>query len=131
MSLRPAFFRRGSGTLTVMVASPTQRTLQALRKQSYIAAVVEKWNAHARIRQDLFGCIDVLGCNDEGIIGIQATTKPNARARLKKAWQEPRLAQWLRSGARFEVWGWHRMPNGRWHCQITPVSMDDLTSEAT
>ena len=113
-----------------MVASPTQRTLQRARKQGYLAAVVEKWNAHARIRQDLFGCIDVIACSEaDGVLGIQATTKPNARARWCKAIAETRLRQWLGSGARFEVWGWHRMPNGRWQCTITPVTAEDLEGD--
>jgi len=40
-----------------MPASPTQRTLKKLRDEVYLAQVVEKWNAFAKIRQDLFGII--------------------------------------------------------------------------
>ena len=40
--------------------TPTQRTLAECRRRGWTAAVVEKWNPHARIRQDLFGCIDIL-----------------------------------------------------------------------
>lgn len=59
------------------MSSPTQRTLAALRKLGYLAAVVEKWNHGAHIRQDLFGFIDVLAigggdcmaCTGTGQIG--------------------------------------------------------------
>jgi hypothetical protein len=40
--------------------SPTQRTLAECRKRGWVCQVVEKWNPHARIRQDLFGCIDIV-----------------------------------------------------------------------
>jgi hypothetical protein len=42
------------------MSSPAQRTLQALRRDGYLAAVAEKWNAFSRTRADLFGFADVL-----------------------------------------------------------------------
>ena len=40
---------------------PTQRTLARLRQEGALeVAIVEHWNPHARIRQDLFGFIDIL-----------------------------------------------------------------------
>jgi len=94
------------------------------RRQGMTAAVVEHWNPHARIRQDLFGCIDVLACGSQGVLGIQATTKPNARARMRKALAEPRLEAWLASGAAFEVWGWHSPKPRRWDCVRMPLTLD-------
>ena len=41
-----------------MASSPTQRSLKLLRDEGYTAQVVERWNPHARVRQDLFGVID-------------------------------------------------------------------------
>ena len=43
-----------------MATSPTQLSLKKLREEGYIVAVVEHWNSFARIRQDLFGFIDLL-----------------------------------------------------------------------
>ena len=45
-----------------MAISPTQRTLKRLReKEEYpLVTIVERWNAFAKIRQDLFGIIDIL-----------------------------------------------------------------------
>lgn len=114
-----------------MAASPTQRTLQLARREGYTAAVVEHWNAHARIRQDLFGCIDVLAVRHSRVLGIQATTKSNARARVRKALAEPRLVAWLSSGAAFEVWGWHSPMPRRWEVLRTVLTLDDVEREGS
>lgn len=87
--------------------SPTQRTLQALRKLGFVAAVVERWNPHARVRQDLFGCIDIVAIRDGiGILGIQACAGASHAARRDKAAAEPKLRTWLECGGRFEIWSW-------------------------
>ncbi len=96
--------------------SPTQRTLARLRKDGWMAAVVEKWNPHARIRQDLFGFIDIVAVKD-GTLAIQATSIPNMRAREAKCLDEKlhdKVLRWKLAGNRFEVWGWAlRGPRGK------------------
>jgi len=91
-------------------------------------SVVEKWNAFARIRQDMFGCIDIVALKPDAIIGIQATTKSNINARIKKSACLPSLRAWLDAGGIFEVWGWWKATNGRWHCDIVVINEGDLTS---
>lgn len=87
--------------------SPTQRSLKHLRDQGYTAAVVEKWNPHAHIRQDLFGVIDIVAMRaDVGILAVQTTTMGNVPARKLKAMGEPRLKVWLESGGLFTLHGW-------------------------
>ena len=116
--------------------TPTQRTLAECKRRGWIAQVVEKWNPHARVRQDLFGCIDIVACVPvsypskkhplEGIdvfipteqpsyiLGIQACAGSSHAARKTKALAEPRLRAWLGAGARFEVWSWSkRGPRGK------------------
>lgn len=96
--------------------SPTQRTLAWLKKLGRRAAVVEKWNPHARIRQDLFGVIDVVSLGGE-ITGIQATSGANVAARIAKMLdekQEPAVRDWLLSGGKLEVHGWRKAgPRGK------------------
>lgn len=97
-------------------ASPTQRSLAHLRKQGYTCAVVEKWNPHAHIRQDLFGCIDIVALSvirlDQGtvgdILGIQATSATNLAARRTKSLAEPRLRTWLEAGGSFWLHAWSK-----------------------
>lgn len=90
--------------------TPTQRALKVCKDQGWTAGIVEKWNPHARIRQDLFGCIDLIVADEgEGILGVQVTSGANVAARLTKAKVEPRLVKWLSSGGRFEVWGFRKL----------------------
>lgn len=100
--------------------TPTARTLAECKRRGWQAQVVERFNPHARIRQDLFGCIDVIACvpPDDAfhgeILGIQATSGANHASRLKKAAQEPKLAAWRAAGGRFAVWSWRRGADRKW-----------------
>jgi hypothetical protein len=87
-----------------MSMSPTARTLRECRKRGYEAQVVEKFNSFTKRRIDLFGCIDVVACTPEGILGIQATSGANHAARMTKAKAEPKLGRWLKAGGQFAVW---------------------------
>lgn len=88
---------------------PTQRTVAYLRKNGWTVGIVERWNSHAKIRQDLFGFVDLIAyAPDGGILAIQATSTPNMSARVKKILAEPlrgRARGWLEAGGRLEVWG--------------------------
>lgn len=106
--------------------TPTQRTLQRMRKNGFTVAVVERWNAHAKVRHDLFGFIDILALNGESIIGIQATSRSNVSARVKKIQAEPRAMEWLNSGGKCYVWGWGKMANGRWEVREIEVTKEML-----
>lgn len=93
--------------------SPTERTLKELRRFGYLVAVVEKWNPHAKIRQDLFGIGDVLAVSPEAkrTLLLQVTTGQNVRARLKKL-QSREYAETIAglkaAGWHVGVWGWAR-----------------------
>lgn len=97
------------------MTSPTQRALAFCKDQGWTVQVVEKWNQWAGVRQDLFGCIDlvVLDGAGGGPLGVQVTSGSNVSARLTKSRQEPRLQQWLASPARFEVWGYGKRKKRR------------------
>lgn len=105
--------------------TPTQRTLAECKRRNWTAAVVERWNPHARKRHDLFGVIDLVCLTGQGILGIQATSGTNHSARVQKAKAEPRLAKWIADGGRFEVWSWaKRGPRGKrktWTLRVEEV----------
>jgi hypothetical protein len=90
------------------VSSPTARSLAECKKRGWTAQVVEKWNPHARIRQDLFGCIDIVAITPEGILGIQACAGASHAARAAKMRAEPRTLAWLKAGAFLSVWSWSK-----------------------
>lgn len=112
------------------MTSPTARTLAALRAEEWTAQVVERWNAFARVRVDLFGCIDVLAVRPGAILAVQATSGANVAARVAKSKALPALRTWLEAGGRFEVWGWAK--RGRrgekkvWTARRKAITLADL-----
>ena len=117
-----------------MAAGPTQRSLERARKAGQLAGVVERWNPHARIRQDLFGFLDLLVVDPErpGVLGVQATSASNVSSRVRKildlASSGPSSAPrvWLEAGNRIEVWGWRKKSNGRWDCRVVRLELPAL-----
>jgi len=107
-----------------MAISPTQRTLKKLResKDYPLIAIVEHWNSFARIRQDLFGILDILAIDIKGnTVGIQVTSYSNVSARIKKmensdAISHLRDANWI-----LLVQGWHKK-NNKWVCREVNIS---------
>ena len=65
-------------------ATPTTKSLKLARDQGYVCAIVERWNAHVGIRQDLFGFIDILGVGPNGTLAIQTTSIGEFTRRIKK-----------------------------------------------
>jgi hypothetical protein len=88
-----------------MATSPTQRAIKVLKAEGYIPAIVERWNAFAKIRQDLYGCIDIIAIKPFEILGIQCTSDSNVSARVTKSVAIPALRIWLLAGGKFQVWG--------------------------
>lgn len=117
------------------MASPTSRSLEALRAMGYTAEVVERWIPHSRTRVDLAGVGDVLAWHPSGgILLVQATSGSNASKRMRKALLEPRLRAWLVAGGRFAVWSWRLAgPRGkrrRWTLRAQPVTLAMLSNAA-
>lgn len=110
--------------------TPTQRTLAALRKLGHQVAIVERWNQYAKIRQDLFGFIDIVCLTPTAIIGIQCTSGTNVAARVKKICNEcnPVARAWLQAGGQIEVWGWRKLKVkrggklARWEARVEHVT---------
>lgn len=115
--------------------SPTQRSLKWLRDQGYISQVVERWNMFAHIRQDLFGCIDIVGVNakETGVLGIQATTTGNISKRWTKSIAIPTLRTWLLAKNRFIIHGWSKKGERgkvkKWQLTEREIVLSNLPSE--
>lgn len=88
--------------------SPTERSLKDLRQRGFVAAVVERWNSFANVRQDLFGWMDIIAYHPERKItlGVQTTTRQNLVARKRKVLENNNAAAWLAAGNKIEVHGW-------------------------
>lgn len=105
------------------MATPAQLTLAYMRKQGYTCAITERWNAFAKVRQDLFGGIDVLAIKaGVPIVGIQCTTKHNMMERIKKLAALPQISIWLQTGGLLFVYGWYQeSPKSRWKVEIAEL----------
>jgi hypothetical protein len=105
------------------MSSPTQRSLKLLRDEGYTAAVVEKWNRFANVRQDLFGFIDILGIKRGEIVGVQSTTADNMSARIRKITDHENVGVVREAGIRIVVHGWRKdAKTKRWICKQEDLS---------
>jgi hypothetical protein len=93
--------------------SPTARSLEHMRKLGYLCAIVEKWNMHTKIRQDLYGFIDVLCVKGEDIIGVQATSGDHVAHRVTKITEHENYPLVI-AAIRIAVHGWRKNAAGRW-----------------
>lgn len=104
-----------------MTISPTALTLRALRRDGYTAEVVEHWNPHARVRNDLFGVIDVLALKGAETLAVQATSDSNVSARVRKIAESEHIAAIREAGWSIFVFGW-RKDGTRWVCRKVDCS---------
>jgi hypothetical protein len=93
-----------------MAASPTQLSLKHLRKTCDLVQVVEHWNPHCRIRQDLYGIIDILALSGAETVAVQSTTWGNVSARIKKMRESPNIDAIRKAGWKILVHGWRKNP---------------------
>ncbi len=94
--------------------SPTQRTLEELRKRGYTAAITERWNPFAKIRQDLFGIVDVLAVGNGETLAVQCTSGSNVSSRVDKIAAADVTIELRKAGWKLAVWGWRKNSEGRW-----------------
>jgi hypothetical protein len=115
------------------MSSPTTRSLALLRKEDYIAEVVERYNSFTRTRKDLFNWIDVVAVCPTHILGVQTTSANNASARFNKAGENEALIEWLQAGGKLQIHGWKSKKviasTGRemkkWVCNRWVIGIDD------
>jgi hypothetical protein len=96
-----------------MTLSPTKLTLRHLREQGYTAEIVERWNSHAGVRQDLLGFIDVLALRGAETLAVQTTSASNVASRVKKIALCQHIGAVREAGWAIHVHGWAKKA-GRW-----------------
>ena len=101
--------------------SPTQRSLKYLRDQGYSVWIVEHWNSFARIRQDLFGCIDLLAIGNGDSLAIQTTTASNMSARKHKILENQYYPEMVQSNWKVHLHGWVKVGN-RWEVKVVELN---------
>ena len=101
--------------------SPTQRSLAYLREQGYLVSIVERWNPHARIRQDLWGWCDLLAIRKNEVLAVQVTSSAVSE-RIRKIQESETVATVRDAGIRIEVHGWRKNSKGRYVLRIEDIS---------
>lgn len=119
-----------------LAVSPTQRSLVHLRGLAgALVAIVERWNPHARVTQDLFGFADLVAVipGMPGTTYVQTTSGTNVAARLAKMRAEPvasRVRACLAAGNTVMVHGWRkagaRGKRKTWQLREVVVTPDEL-----
>ena len=90
--------------------SPTQRALAECKRLGWKAAIVERWNQWARVRQDLFGFADLVVLDGApGLLALQVTDATSISKRMEKLSGVALVVDWLKAGMRVEVWGWRKL----------------------
>lgn len=113
-----------------MVGVGLERSMRLMREREFTVDIVERWNPWGRVKNDLFGVIDLVAIKPGLILGVQSTTKGQVGPHLKKILAEPRALMWLRAGAELWVHGWYKEVRGArqyWMCkevQITPAMFE-------
>jgi hypothetical protein len=101
--------------------SPTQRTLAALRADGWTVAIVEHWNPHARIRQDLWGFVDLVALKPGRTLAVQACAGASFAARIAKITEADLVGRVREAGWEIQVWGWRKLKTG-WAPKIADLS---------
>lgn len=95
-----------------------------MRARGYLCQVTEHWNPFARIRQDLFGFIDVLCIKDGEIVGVQTTSRSNVSNRYNKIKDHDNIWPVLDSGIRVVIHGWGKNKSNRWEVREVEVKIE-------
>ena len=93
-----------------------------MERQGYLVAIVERWNPFAKVRQDLFGFVDLLAVKEGETLGVQTTSRSNMSARARKIAEHENTSAVRKAGWRLEVHGWAKDTKGRWAVKVQDVS---------
>lgn len=104
------------------MSSPTQLSKALLEADGYLVAIVERWNPHARIRQDLFQIIDLLAIKEGETVGVQTTSRSNMSSRAKKIAEHENTPMVRKAGWQIIIHGWSKDKAGKWQVKVQDVS---------
>jgi hypothetical protein len=98
-----------------MATSPTQLSLAWLKKEGYLAEVVEKWIPGANIRKDLWGWCDIVALRDEETVAVQCTSWDNISSRVRKIAESETICAVRKANWTVWVIGWKKKDNSWVH----------------
>lgn len=124
------------------MSTPTQRSLDYLRKQGYTAAVVEQTihfpdkqnpGKMTMFKRDLFNLFDILAFKPGiGFLGVQTTSRSNQQSRIQKIAGSREADKWLETGGHIHVHGWAKAgAKGKrklWEVSVHVMERDEVAS---
>jgi hypothetical protein len=106
--------------------SPTQRSLEYLRRHGYLADICERWIPRTKIRKDLFGFIDIMAVGAGEVLAIQSTDGSNHSHRVNKIRSLPAFPI-LKHYFTIEVWSWAKRGRERKTWQLRRERVEEVT----
>jgi len=111
--------------------SPTEIALKEFRARGWQCKVVERWNAFARIRQDVWGG-DILACHpDAGVALIQVSTIAHIPERERKCREIPEVHVWLAAGGQFFLAGVQKKKPRGYRIEVTEIRTQEIGKPET
>lgn len=104
-----------------MGVTPTQLSKRKLEAEGYTVEITERWNSFAKIRQDMWGFVDLVGLKENETLAVQTTSYDNVSKRVNKIADHPNVDAVRKAGWRIVVHGWHKKDN-RWTCREVDLS---------
>ncbi len=106
-----------------------------MRDDGWLVAVVEKWNSHVTIRQDLWGFGDLIAVKGDDVLLIQCTSGSHAAHRVAKIIGLDAARIWIQSDhRRIQVHAWkkrgERGKAKKWDCRVVSVGTCDFPVRA-
>ena len=102
--------------------SPTQRSLEYLREQGYLAEVVERFNSFTKQRKDLWSWCDILAIRKDEVLAVQVTSSSHVAERIRKIQESDTIGKVRDAGVRIEVHGWGKNSKGRYVLRVEDIS---------
>lgn len=102
--------------------TPSQRSLKLLRESGWVPWIVERWNQHARIRQDMYGFVDIVAIKPNKTLAVQTTSWSNISARKQKIIHSDLVLDVLGAGWEINIHGWRKnKKTGRWEVKCVDI----------
>ena len=107
--------------------SPLQRSKKLLESEGYTVAIVERWNPWAKVRQDLFGIIDLLAIKPGRTLGVQVTTLSHKQPHIDKIKTSPYFPTLQQAGWTIVLHSWRELKDG-WKVDLEDFNANNKTN---
>ena len=100
--------------------SPLQRSMKQLRAEGMVVEKVEWWNAWGKVRQDLFGILDLLAIHPGtgSTTGVQVTTMGQKQPHMRKMRASKMLPLLKKAGWIIILHSWRKLKKTGWTLDV-------------